>query len=145
MTVLLSPFSIAKLCTLVVLGLLLSSCSGTYTFDSNLKADGAKEYFSASKVAIYNSEEEFKTAYQFVSAVEGDDCQLAPHLAAPDPVIARTKARQLAYSKKANAVIFTGCVEVENQFCTAQIVCYAKAYQISSHEYEPETETETEQ
>ena len=114
------------------------SCSGNYTFDSNLKADGAGEYFSARQVKIYNDESEFETVFQFVSSVEGDDCQLEPHLAAPDPLIARTKARQLAYTKKANAVIFTGCVEVENQFCTSQIVCYAKAYQVSSNKSEPE-------
>lgn len=106
------------------------SCSGTYTFDSNVEAKGAEEYFSASKVAIYEDESEFKTSFKFVGSVEGDDCQLADHLAAPDPVIARTKARQLAHNKNANAVIFTACIDVENKFCTAQIVCYAKAYQV---------------
>lgn len=117
---------------ITAVSLLLSSCSGNYTFESNLKADGAKQYFSASNVAIYNNIDEFESHYQYIGSVEGDDCQLEPHLAAPDPIIARTKARQLAYKKNANAVIFTSCVEVENKFCTAQIVCYAKAYQVST-------------
>jgi RcsF protein len=34
--------------------LFIVSCSGRYTFDSNLDADSAKQYFSASKVTIYN-------------------------------------------------------------------------------------------
>ena len=138
MKVLLSPRFYIHMLTLIFISLMLSSCSGNYTFESNLKADGASEYFSARQVKIYNNEKEFEGVYQFVSSVEGDDCQLEPHLAAPDPIIARTKARQLAYTKKANAVIFTGCVEVENQFCTAKIVCYAKAYSVSSHKKESE-------
>ena len=43
---------------------LLISCSGNYTFESNVKADTAQQYFSASKVKIYNDEQEFNAKYQ---------------------------------------------------------------------------------
>lgn len=126
-----SPLIIIKLFAIIFISLTLSSCSGNYTFESNVKAEGAEQYFSASKVQIYTDESEFTSPYQYIGSVEGDDCQTDSHLAAPDPINARTKARQLAHKMNANAVIFTACVDVENPFCSAQIVCYAKAYQVS--------------
>jgi RcsF protein len=109
---------------------LLISCSGNYTFESNVKADTAQQYFSASKVKIYNDEQEFNAKYQYVGLVEGDDCQKEPHLAPPDAINARTQARQSAYLQQANAIIFTSCVPIETKHCVAQVVCYGKAYQV---------------
>lgn len=109
---------------------LLASCSGNYTFNSNVKAETAKEYFSASKVKIFNDETEFMSSFHYVGLVEGDDCQQDQHLAPPDVINARTQARQAAYKQKANAVIFTSCVDIETKQCVAQVVCYGKAYQL---------------
>ncbi len=111
---------------------LLVGCSGNYTFESNVKADNAKEYFSASKVKIYTDEQEFGESYQYVGLVEGEDCQKEQHLAAPDPINARTQARRSAYLQKANAIIFTSCVDIETKHCVAQVVCYGKAYRVAS-------------
>lgn len=108
----------------------LSSCSSNYAFHSNVKADGAEQYFSASKVTIYNDEDEFNAPYEFVGLVEGEDCQAAEHLAPPSEVNARTQARQSAYSQKSNAVIFTTCVNIDSKFCVAEVVCYGKAYRL---------------
>jgi|MDSY01.1.fsa_nt_gb RcsF protein len=119
--------SIARF-TLLPLTLFIVSCSGQYTFDSNLDANSAKQYFSASKVNIYNDESEFTTNYTYIGLVEGEDCQEKQHLAAPDAINARTKARQLAFSKQANAIIFTQCVDIKTKQCAAQVVCYGKAY-----------------
>lgn len=115
------------------LTLLIVSCSSQYTFDSNLDTNKAKHYFSASQVNIYSSEAEFTTNYTYIGLVEGDDCQKKQYLAEPDIINARTKARQLAFSKQANAIIFTQCIDIQTKQCVAQLVCYGKAYLIDIH------------
>ena len=124
------PFKLGL--TITFLTLILGGCSGNYTFESNVKADSAKEYFSASKVKIFTNEAEFMSSFQYVGLVEGEDCQKEPHLAAPDKINARTQARQVAFSQQANAVIFTSCVDIETKHCVAQVVCYGKAYQLGA-------------
>lgn len=127
----LKPFRVnTSLLLLITTIISIVGCSGNYTFESNIKPGNAKEYFSVSEVKIFEDESEFNAAYQFVGLVEGDDCQEKPHLAPPDPINARTKARKEAYAKQANAVIFTSCINIENNFCTAQVVCYGKAYRL---------------
>ena len=121
-----------KILSIFIVLPLLASCSGNYTFESNVKADTAQQYFSASKVKIYNDEEEFNAKYQYVGLVEGDDCQKEPHLAPPDAINARTQARQNAYLQQANAIIFTSCVPIETKHCVAQVVCYGKAYRLGA-------------
>lgn len=118
----------------IILTSFLLGCSGNYAFNSNLKATGSKQYFSASNVEIYENEQEFNGNFQFIGLVEGEDCQRKTHLAPPDPIIARTQARQQAYAKEANAVIFTACVDIDSNACINQVVCYAKAYRISADE-----------
>jgi RcsF protein len=118
-------------CVLIALPLLMS-CSGNYTFESNVKADNAESYFSASKVKIFEDESEFESAFQYVGLVEGEDCQKKSHLAAPDLINARTQARQVAFLQNANAVIFTSCVDIETKQCVAQVVCYGKAYKLGA-------------
>ena len=110
----------------------LASCTGNYTFESNVKPDNATEYFSASKVKIFNDESEFMSSFKYVGLVEGDDCQKEQHLAPPDVINARTQARQVAFKQQANAVIFTSCVDIETKHCVAQVVCYGKAYQLGA-------------
>ena len=111
---------------------LLMSCSGNYTFESNVKADNAQAYFSASKVKIFEDEAEFKSSFQYVGLVEGEDCQKKTHLAPPDTINARTQARQAAFLQNANAVIFTSCTNIETKQCVAQVVCYGKAYKLGA-------------
>ncbi|ALO34690.1 rcsF protein [Colwellia sp. MT41] len=111
---------------------LLASCSGNYTFKSNVTPDNAEQYFSASKVKIFNDESEFNSAFQYIGLVEGDDCQKKSYLAPPDAINARTQARQAAFLQQANAVIFTSCVDIETKHCVAQVVCYGKAYRLGA-------------
>ena len=118
---------------------LIASCSGNYTFNSNLDKKHIAEYFAPSKVAIYHNESELPKPYAYTGLVEGQDCQLKAHHAQPNKVIARTNARKLAYKMGANAVIFTGCALIDTKApqgvktsevkqCHAQLVCYGKAY-----------------
>lgn len=124
--------------TVVLLTSILGGCTGNYTFESNVKADNAEEYFSASKVKIYDNEQAFDANYQYVGLVEGEDCQKEPHLAAPDAINARTQARQIAYLQKANAIIFTSCIDIETKHCVAQVVCYGKAYRVATPDEQAE-------
>ncbi|MEW6982710.1 Rcs stress response system protein RcsF [Colwelliaceae bacterium 6471] len=118
------------------LALLLSSCAKNYSVSTNLDKKNFQEYFSAAKVKIYQSEAQFPGRYRFVGLVEGQDCQVKAHHAAPDEINARTDARKKAYLQSANAVIFTGCTAVEAKECSALLVCYAKAYQLETNHHE---------
>jgi RcsF protein len=129
----LSPkFLLRQTLSILIVLPLLASCSGNYTFESNVKPDNANEYFSASKVQIFKNETEFMSIFQYVGLVEGEDCQKEPHLASPDAINARTQARRAAYLQQANAVIFTSCVDIETKHCVAQVVCYGKAYRLGA-------------
>lgn len=134
-----------KIISLILALPLLASCSGNYTFESNINADNAEQYFSASKVKIFEDEQEFNTAYQYVGLVEGEDCQKKPHLAPPDVLNARTQARQAAFLQQANAIIFTSCIDIETKHCIAQVVCYGKAYRLDENlePTEPKQPTES--
>jgi len=126
---------------LMLLPLLISACTNNYVA-TNLDKANIVQYFSASEVTIYQ-EEDLPTKHQYISLVEGQDCQIKPHHAAPDRIKARTQARQQAYNKKANAVVFTDCATLDNQQlkklakssdakqCHAIVICYAKAFVVN--------------
>ncbi|WDE03110.1 rcsF protein [Thalassomonas viridans] len=109
---------------------LMAGCSSQYKVSTNLDEENFRKYFSPTLVKIYQNEQEFTGDYRYIGLVEGQDCQVEPHHAAPDEINARTQARRQAFNKKANAVIFTGCTEIESQLCTRLLVCYGKAYQV---------------
>jgi len=121
---------------------LLSSCSSNYIVSTNLDKENFDHYFSASKVEIYDKENELPGPYKFVSLVEGQDCQSMPHQAEPDKINARTQARQQAFQRGANAIVFSGCALLDNEKlaklnasndakqCHAIIICYARAFKV---------------
>ena len=122
--------------------ILLLSCNSNYTVSTNLDSNNFKEYFSPSKVTIYQSEQEIAQRHKFIGLVEGEDCQLKEHHAAPDKIIARTNARKEAFKQQANAIVFTGCATIDaamanqrpaKQQCLSTLVCYGKAYQVSNN------------
>ena len=119
--------------------LLLTSCNSNLSVSTNLDTVNFKDYFSPAKVTIYQSEEQITKRYKFIGLVEGEDCQLKVHHAAPDEINARTKARKQAFERKANAIIFTGCATIDatsangqpqKKHCLSTLVCYGKAYQL---------------
>ena len=67
-------FLLKKTLSILIVLPLLASCSGNYTFESNVKPDNANGYFSASKVEIFKDETEFMSSFQYVGLVEGEDC-----------------------------------------------------------------------
>jgi len=123
--------------------LLMTSCSNNFV-STNLDKNNFKDYFSASNVKIYQREKDFNARYQFIGIVEGQDCQVKAHHAAPDEVNARTEARQQAYDKQANGIVFSKCAlltqeqlaqlndSTDAQQCHAIVICYAKAYAIET-------------
>jgi RcsF protein len=121
--------------TAIVFSMTLVSCSTQYQVSTNLDKKNFQQYFAPTSVKIFQNERDFTSSYQFIGAVEGQDCQVKSHLAAPDKVIARTRARAQAFKKNANAIIFTGCALIEDdkssRQCLSTVVCYGKAYFVS--------------
>jgi RcsF protein len=118
----------------IIATLTLSACSSTYTLSTNLDKENFKDYFSHSQVKVVEDESAFADRYKLIGMVEGQNCQEKSHHAPPSEIEARTQARKAAFGKQANAIIFTGCVLINddqaNQQCVASIVCYGKAYQV---------------
>jgi len=122
---------------------LIAGCNSRHVL-TNFDKENFSDYFSASKVKIYTQEKEITTHYKYIGVVEGQDCQIKPHHAAPDKINARTQARHRAFEQQANGVIFTGCAlltseqlaQLNNtndaQQCHAIVICYAKAFAIKS-------------
>jgi RcsF protein len=127
----------------LVTSTLVASCSNHYV-STNLDKENFSQYFSASKVKIYNSEKDIHHRYKFIVAVEGQDCQIKSHHAVPDEINARTQARQQAFENNANGVVFSGCALLSQdqlsklnesndaKQCHAIVICYAKAYAIEA-------------
>lgn len=109
---------------------LLTSCAQVSDVSTNLDKENFKQYFSPSKVKIVDDESHFEGKYKMVGLVEGEDCQVKPHHAAPDLIEARTMARGKAYDLGANAIVFSGCTTVKTDRCLANLICYGKAYQV---------------
>lgn len=127
---------------LALSAVLLISCNSNYTVSTNLDRTNFQDYFSPSKVVIYQSEKDISQRYKFIGLVEGEDCQLKAHHAAPDKINARTNARKQAFKQQANAIIFTGCATIdaamlsqspEKQQCLSTLICYGKAYQVDNN------------
>lgn len=120
---------------------LIAACSNKHV-STNIDKDNFTHYFSPATVKIYEHESEIETQYKYIGIVEGQDCQIKPHHAAPDKINARTKARNQAFKLQANGVIFTGCALLtpeklaklnessDAQHCNAIIICYAKAFAV---------------
>lgn len=130
--------------TAILLAPTLVACSNNSYLSTNLDKENIKKYFSASAVEIYQHERDITARHEFIGLVEGEDCQVKPHHAAPDKIIARTQARQRAYSKQANGIVFTGCAELSPEAlakhnntndarqCHAITICYGKAYVVET-------------
>lgn len=117
-----------KKLTLLVSLIWLTGCATTFSSNDDPNQDKMTEYFSASKVRIYNNEQELPKPYKFLGLVEASDCQLSPDLIAPDAINARTNARQQAFKQKADAIIFTGCTLIEPKGCHQELMCVGKIY-----------------
>ncbi|MGJ8693858.1 MAG: Rcs stress response system protein RcsF [Thalassotalea sp.] len=112
----------------------LSSCAGNYQTATNLDKKNFQEYFAASKVKIYASDNDLPKKHQLIGIVEGQNCQSKAHHAEPDPILARTDARQKAYNKGANGIVFLTCTSIPDPQCHSLLICYGKAYQVISEQ-----------
>lgn len=110
----------------------LASCAQNYSVSTNLDKENFSDYFSPGEVKIYQDSSEFNGRYRSLGLVEGESCQLQQHHAKPSEIDARTLARKKAYKQQANAIIFSGCAEIESQNCVSQIVCYGHMYQVEN-------------
>lgn len=134
-----TPLILCVLCSLF----LTASCSNRYV-STNVDQQNFSDYFSPTKVKIYKNESNFNGHYQFLGAVEGQDCQVEAHHAAPDEINARTEARRQAFSLQANGIVFSKCallpqeqlIQLNNsndaKQCYALVICYGKAYAVET-------------
>lgn len=111
---------------------LCCSCSSTVDVETNLDKENFDQYFSVGSVQIYNSEDEFTGASNFVGVVEGEHCRVKENGVPANAGDARTDARTKAAALNANAVVFTSCTLIEDPQCIEVMVCYGKAYQVVS-------------
>lgn len=129
-----------KLLLNIPITLLLASCTMGPHVSTNMDKENFTRYFSPAQVKIYKSESDITEKHQFISTVEGQDCQEKAHHALPDEVNARTQARLNAYDLQANGVVFSNCALLtkedldklnqsnDAQQCHALVICYARAY-----------------
>lgn len=113
----------------------MTSCAKISSVSTNLDQENFTQYFSPGEVEIYQDESEFKVRSKMLGMVEGQACQIKAHHALPDSIDARTEARRNAYQLGANAIVFSGCADIEtSQVCHAAMVCYGKAYYLEQTE-----------
>lgn len=121
---------------LISLVVLTSSCAEINNVSTNLDRKNFEEYFAPTKVTIYEDEKDFlDNHYEYAGLVEGQDCQLKEHHAAPDPIRARTQARSKAHELGANAIVFSNCAVIDqstlsNSSCLSTVICYGSAYKV---------------
>lgn len=116
--------------------LLLTACSG-FQFSSNLDKDNFNEYFKPSRVTVYDKSQLTDLNYTVVGAVEGSSCQEEEKDLPADIKQARTNARINAANINANGIVFQTCITFEaDNSCISNIICYARALQVTLPEQE---------
>lgn len=124
--------------TLVLTMVISAGCAKISHVSTNLDQDNFKDYFSATKVKIYNNETEFPARYKLIGLVEGESCQEEAHHELPNEIDARTQARKNAFKLNANAIIFSQCVLISDdkasRQCLSSRVCYGRAYQVETEQ-----------
>lgn len=121
--------------TILIVGVILcAGCAKISNISTNLDRENFKHYFSPTKVAIVEKEQDLTTKFKFIGLVEGESCQEKSYHSAPNEIDARTEARRNAYKLGANAIIFSQCVIIEDdkaaKQCLASMVCYGRALQV---------------
>ena len=111
---------------------LLPSCSN-FTVSTNLDKEKIKDYFAPSTVTIYKNDAQLPSVNKYISAVEGESCQIKTSDAPANKVEARTQARINAYHLQANAVVFSHCAQTQTKECQQLLICYAKAYKVQKN------------
>jgi len=117
---------------LLSLMLLLSACSGTYQFNSNLDAATISDYFKASEVTVYEGNVTPASYYEVLGFIEAEDCQEYANDAPASISQARTLARRSAADKGANGLIIKKCMVLAqaDQACFSRAICVGQAIKI---------------
>ncbi|WP_394175122.1 Rcs stress response system protein RcsF [Thalassotalea litorea] len=110
----------------------LASCSSNMRVETNLDEENFTEYFAAGSVDVFESTNALPGPAKFIGLVEGESCQMKASDATANAADARTEARKKAAGLKANAVVFTSCIDIDEPQCHQLLVCYGKAYQLIS-------------
>ncbi|WOH38071.1 Rcs stress response system protein RcsF [Thalassotalea fonticola] len=111
----------------------LFACANGPSVETNLDKENFEEYFAAGNVTVYQNEDDLPGKVISLGLVEGESCKAKENDAPANAADARTMAREKSASMDANAVIFTSCTLIEDQQCLEMMVCYGKAFQVSSN------------
>ncbi len=105
----------------------VSGCS-FFSFESNLDPDKISEYFDKAGIKVYKNSELRDLNYEDLGMIEGSSCQEDSSSPVASEQDARIDARDKAYARKANGIIYTSCVALENTpSCVTSVSCYARA------------------
>lgn len=109
---------------------LVSGCSN-YSFHSNVDKENFEQYFKPSQVKVYEKEQLTELNYIHLTTVEGSVCKQQENEAKPTFADARTQARLAAADAGANGIIFTSCIETQDEVCLAAALCYGQAIKVA--------------
>lgn len=105
----------------------ITGCS-YFSFETNLSPEKAEDYFSRANLRVYKNSELRDLNYESLGTVEGVSCQLSRDEPEATERDARLDAREKAHMRKANGIVYTSCVALENTpVCLTSVSCYARA------------------
>ncbi|MCE2570800.1 Rcs stress response system protein RcsF [Motilimonas eburnea] len=108
----------------------VSGCSN-YRFHSNVDKENFEQYFKPSQVKVYEKAELAELNYIPLTTVEGSVCKQLEHEAKPTFADARTQARLAAADAGANGIIFSSCIETQDEVCIEATLCYGQAIKVA--------------
>ena len=123
--------------TAIALGIIaaaavLGGCEG-YSFHTNLDPQNFKEYYKTSGVNEYSNAQLSALRYHSLGTVTGLSCQVKDTDYIATEAQARTRAKEQAADKGANAIVFSRCVRLEETpACAVSVTCYGEAF-IADH------------
>lgn len=109
--------------------LLLSACSSQYSFNSNINRDAITDYYKAANVTLYQQDQTPSAPFSNIAILEAQSCQINHNDPAASDIAARTKLREQAANKGANAIIVKRCMEINDPSsgCISQVICMGQA------------------
>ncbi len=105
----------------------VSGCS-YFSFDTNLNPDNIEDYFAKANIKVYKNSELRDLNYESLGTVEGISCQTSSDEPEANERDARIDAREKAHMRRANGIVYTSCVALEDTpVCLTSVSCYARA------------------
>ncbi|MGL5947892.1 MAG: Rcs stress response system protein RcsF [Aeromonas sp.] len=116
---------------IVVVAWLLSGCA-SMGMSSNLDMGALWDYFSPSRVTVYQASEVAAKNSLYLGTLEATACQAEANDAPPQLTAVRSDAQRQAAALGANSVVLGKCVTASaTEHCVRELICYASAYKVA--------------